>query len=317
MNTICAGIRRFCGQIRRNARAGNEPVARKVRVLGLLILGAIVQSAPVRVWAQEDVSPPAPSAKAKPAESAQPAQQKAADAATSRSLGDKAAADEEQSPTEPKLERATFGAGCFWHVESEFERLRGVNWAVSGYAGGAVPYPSYEMVHTGTTGHAEVVMVEYDPKVIPYEKLLNVFWKIHDPTSINQQGEDIGPQYRSVIFYHDEAQRKAALKSYQKLTAARAYRRPIVTDLMPLRAFYRAEDYHQDYYGGKPKASTRKRVSSSPAKSAPKTKKARSQPEKRGKAAKPASPEIDDMPEPSSAQDPFADAVDKAGRPQP
>ena len=152
----------------------------------------------------------------------------------------------------PKLERATFGAGCFWHVEAEFEWLRGVKSAVSGYAGGDVANPSYEMVHEGDTGHIEVVQVEYDPSIISYEQLLKVFWHGHDPTQWNRQGPDFGTQYRSAIFYHSEAQRKAALKSYRELTAARAYRAPIVTLLLPMKAFYRAEEYHQNYYGGKP-----------------------------------------------------------------
>jgi peptide-methionine (S)-S-oxide reductase len=153
--------------------------------------------------------------------------------------------------TEPKLEKATFGAGCFWHVEAEFEWLPGVKSAVSGYTGGHVPDPSYEMVHEGETGHAEVVQVEYDPSVISYEQLLKVFWHGHDPTQWMRQGPDVGPQYRSVIFYHNDEQKKAALKSYRELVAARAYRAPIVTQLMPMKAFYRAEEYHQNYYGGK------------------------------------------------------------------
>jgi methionine-S-sulfoxide reductase len=151
-----------------------------------------------------------------------------------------------------KLERATFGAGCFWHVEAEFEWLRGVKSAVSGYAGGEVPNPSYEMVHEGETGHIEVVQVEYDPSIITYEQLLKVFWHGHDPTQWNRQGPDVGTQYRSAIFYHNDAQKKAALKSYRELTSARAYRAPIVTLLLPMKAFYRAEEYHQNYYGGKP-----------------------------------------------------------------
>jgi peptide-methionine (S)-S-oxide reductase len=152
----------------------------------------------------------------------------------------------------PKLEKATFGAGCFWHVEADFEWQPGVKSAVSGYAGGHVANPSYEMVHEGDTGHAEVVQVTYDPSVISYEQLLKVFWHAHDPTQWNRQGPDVGPQYRSVIFYQNEEQRKAALKSYRELTAARVYRAPIVTQLLPLKAFYRAEEYHQNYYGGKP-----------------------------------------------------------------
>jgi peptide-methionine (S)-S-oxide reductase len=153
--------------------------------------------------------------------------------------------------SQPKLEQATFGAGCFWHVEHDFEWLPGVKSAVSGYSGGHVPNPSYEMVHEGDTGHAEVVQVTYDPSVITYEQLLNVFWHCHNPTEWNRQGPDEGPQYRSVILYHSEAQRKAALKSYQQLVATRRYRDPIVTQLLPMKAFYRAEEYHQNYYGGK------------------------------------------------------------------
>jgi peptide-methionine (S)-S-oxide reductase len=151
----------------------------------------------------------------------------------------------------PKLEKATFGAGCFWHVEHDFEWLPGVKSAVSGYSGGHVPNPSYEMVHEGDTGHAEVVQVTYDPSTISYEQLLKVFWHCHNPTEWNRQGPDVGPQYRSVIFYHNAEQRKAALKSYQQLVAARTYRAPIVTQLQPMKAFYRAEEYHQNYYGGK------------------------------------------------------------------
>jgi peptide-methionine (S)-S-oxide reductase len=162
-----------------------------------------------------------------------------------------------------KTELATFGAGCFWHVEDIFEQQKGVLSAVSGYSGGNVPYPTYEMVHTGETGHAECVQVEYDPSVISYEKLLKIFWSSHDPTSINRQGEDEGPQYRSVIFYHSEAQRKAALESYERLTRARAFRLPIVTQLVPMQAFFRAEDYHQNYYSGMRRSAPRRRKPSS------------------------------------------------------
>jgi peptide-methionine (S)-S-oxide reductase len=150
-----------------------------------------------------------------------------------------------------KTEKATFGAGCFWHVEHDFEWLPGVKSAVSGYAGGWVRNPSYEEVHEGVTGHAEVVQVEYDPAVITYEQLLKVFWSCHDPTQMNRQGPDVGTQYRSVILYQNEAQRRAALKSYRELTAARVFSGPIVTQLVPMKAFFRAEDYHQNYYGGK------------------------------------------------------------------
>jgi peptide-methionine (S)-S-oxide reductase len=165
--------------------------------------------------------------------------------------------------SEPKYELATFGAGCFWHVEADFERLNGVISAVSGYAGGNVRNPNYEMVHEGVTGHAEVVMVQYDPEIISYEDLLKVFWQCHDPTTPNRQGPDVGTQYRSIILYHNEDQKKAALKSYDQLVEARAFRNAIVTQLVPLKTFYRAEDEHQDYYGGKPRTSSRRRTTSS------------------------------------------------------
>jgi peptide-methionine (S)-S-oxide reductase len=155
--------------------------------------------------------------------------------------------------SKPKYERATFGAGCFWHVEAVFERLPGVESAVSGYSGGDPRFRSYDLVHEGWTGHAEVVQVTYDPEVITYKDLLKVFWSNHDPTTWNRQGEDEGTQYRSVIFYHNKEQREAALESYQYLTAARVFRDPIVTQLQPMKGFYPAEPEHQDYYGGKPR----------------------------------------------------------------
>jgi peptide-methionine (S)-S-oxide reductase len=147
-----------------------------------------------------------------------------------------------------KLEKATFGGGCFWCLEAVYERIPGVKTAVSGYAGGTVPRPTYEMVSSGLTGHAEVVQLVYDPEVVPYEKLLKVFWACHDPTTLNRQGPDFGTQYRSVIFYHNEDQKKAALKSYKQLTDAGVFADPIVTQLEPLRAFFPAERYHQDYF---------------------------------------------------------------------
>lgn len=145
-----------------------------------------------------------------------------------------------------KTELATFGTGCFWCTEAVFQTMEGVKSSVSGYAGGTTPDPTYERVCTGTTGHAEVIQVEFDPARISYEKLLQMFWKIHDPTTLNRQGNDRGTQYRSVIFYHNEAQKLAAEKS--KLAAQARFREPIVTQIVPLTKFYRAEDYHQDYY---------------------------------------------------------------------
>jgi peptide-methionine (S)-S-oxide reductase len=147
-----------------------------------------------------------------------------------------------------KTRKATFAGGCFWSMEAVFERVPGVKNVVSGFAGGAVPNPSYERVGTGMTGHAESIQVEFDPAVVTYESLLEVFWSAHDPTTPNRQGDDFGPQYRSVIFYHDPSQKEAALKSYQALEARRAFSDPIVTELVPTTAFYPAEPYHQDYY---------------------------------------------------------------------
>ncbi|MBX6313006.1 MAG: peptide-methionine (S)-S-oxide reductase MsrA [Isosphaeraceae bacterium] len=147
-----------------------------------------------------------------------------------------------------KTEKATFGGGCFWCMEAVFERIPGVRAVISGYAGGHVPYPSYEMVHTGLTGHAEVVQIEYDPSVVTYEELLKVFWKSHDPTTLNRQGDDYGTQYRSIILYHNDAQKRAAQQSIQQLNARRAFRHPIVTELVPMTTFFPAEPYHQDYY---------------------------------------------------------------------
>ena len=156
------------------------------------------------------------------------------------------AAGKDETPV--KTEKATFGGGCFWCLEAVFERIPGVKNVVSGYSGGNVKKPSYEQVCTGLTGHAEVVQIEYDPGVVTYEKLLSVFWECHDPTTLNAQGPDFGPQYRSVILYHNEDQQKAALKSYKDLTDSGAFANPIVTQFVPFKVFYAAEKHHQDYY---------------------------------------------------------------------
>jgi peptide-methionine (S)-S-oxide reductase len=147
---------------------------------------------------------------------------------------------------------ATFAGGCFWCLEAAFSELRGVERVESGYAGGRVPDPSYEAVCTGTTGHAEVVQVTFDPAVITFGDLLHVFFGIHDPTTMDRQGADIGPQYRSAIFYHDAAQRAEAERVIAELTAERIWDDPIVTELVPFEAFYPAEDYHRDYYRRNP-----------------------------------------------------------------
>jgi len=146
----------------------------------------------------------------------------------------------------PELEKATLGAGCFWCVEAVFERLPGVQSVVAGYAGGTKPHPTYEEVCSGETGHAEVAQVVFDPAKISYEKLLEWFWRSHDPTTLNQQGADVGTQYRSVIFYHDDGQKKTAEKS--KTAAQKEFNNGIVTEIQPLKEFYQAENYHQDYF---------------------------------------------------------------------
>lgn len=148
--------------------------------------------------------------------------------------------------TQTKNSIATFGAGCFWCVEAVFERLDGVHAVESGYMGGSVKNPSYREVCSGTTGHAEVTQIHYDPEIISFEILLDWLWRSHDPTSLNRQGADTGTQYRSAIFYHDETQRLAAEAS--KAAAQAQFAKPIVTEITPASAFYPAEDYHQDYY---------------------------------------------------------------------
>ena len=143
--------------------------------------------------------------------------------------------------------QATFGAGCFWGIEAAFRRVPGVLDAEVGYSGGHTDNPTYQEVCTDTTGHAEVVRVEFDPSVVSYETLLDVFWTIHDPTQLNRQGPDFGKQYRSVIFHHDEAQREAAEASKARLDASGKFQRPIVTQIVPAAPFHRAEEYHQRY----------------------------------------------------------------------
>ena len=143
---------------------------------------------------------------------------------------------------------AVFGAGCFWGVESSFRAVEGVVDVAVGYAGGDLAKPSYRQVCTGKTGHAEVVQVEYDPARVTFAQLVDVFWQIHDPTTLNRQGPDFGTQYRSVIFYSDEDERKAAEESKRRLDELGQLGRPVVTQVVPAAEFYRAEEYHQRYY---------------------------------------------------------------------
>ena len=146
------------------------------------------------------------------------------------------------------MEKATFGAGCFWGVEAAFRQVNGVTATAVGYAGGHFENPTYRDVCSGRTGHAEVVEVEFDPAVVSYDELLNVFWENHDPTTLNRQGPDVGEQYRSAIFYHTPEQETAARASKEALEQSGKYRRPVVTEIVPAPKFYRAEDYHQQYF---------------------------------------------------------------------
>jgi peptide-methionine (S)-S-oxide reductase len=146
------------------------------------------------------------------------------------------------------MAKAIFAAGCFWGVEEAFRQLKGVTSTTVGYTGGTKKDPSYQDVCTGTTGHAEAVEVEFDPKQVSYDQLLSVFWQSHDPTTLNRQGPDHGTQYRSAIFYEDAEQEAAARRSKAELEKSGLFKRPIVTEIKPASAFYRAEDYHQQYF---------------------------------------------------------------------
>lgn len=147
---------------------------------------------------------------------------------------------------------ATFGAGCFWCVEAIFQRLNGVKSVVSGFSGGHVSNPTYQQVITGSTGHAEVIQITYDPELVTYARLLEIFWMTHDPTTLNRQGNDVGPQYRSAVFYHNEEQKRLAEHYKMQIDAAEVYPKPIVTEITPFEAFFEADDYHQNYFNNNP-----------------------------------------------------------------
>lgn len=153
---------------------------------------------------------------------------------------------------EATLEKATFGAGCFWCVEAVFQDIKGVTKVESGYTGGHVKNPAYREVCNGTTGHAEVIQLTYNPAVVSYETLLEAFWLSHDPTTLNRQGADVGTQYRSAIFYHNEQQGKLAKDFKKRLNNEKAFGNPVVTEITAATVFYPAEDYHQDYYENNP-----------------------------------------------------------------
>ena len=190
---------------------------------------------------------PGTSTPATPKSKAADEAKKADGADTPKEKAEDPKADVKSAKAEPKLEKAVFAGGCFWCLEAFFERVHGVKTVVSGYSGGSVAKPSYEMVCTGLTGHAEAVAIEYDANIVTYDDLLDIFWICHDPTTLDRQGPDIGTQYRSAIFYVNDDQKKLAEKSYQKANAA-LYNGQIVTQLVPLVRFWPAERHHQDYY---------------------------------------------------------------------
>lgn len=172
---------------------------------------------------------------------------------TATACGQKSTEETNTSPvltstTTMGKESATFGAGCFWCIEAVFQQLNGVDTVISGYAGGKIANPTYREVCSGLTGHAEVARITYDPNIISFKELLEVFWQTHDPTTLNRQGADVGTQYRSVIFYHNEKQREEAAFYKAELDASGAFPKPIVTEISPLPTFYVAEDYHQNYF---------------------------------------------------------------------
>jgi peptide-methionine (S)-S-oxide reductase len=154
----------------------------------------------------------------------------------------------DEDSTLETIETATLAAGCFWCIEAVFQRVKGVHKVVSGYSGGVTVNPSYNEVCSGNTGHAESVQITFDPKVITFAELLDVFWVIHDPTTLNCQGADVGTQYRSAIFFHDTRQKETAEQSVREAEAVRVWPDPIVTEIVPFKSFYQAESYHQDYY---------------------------------------------------------------------
>src|SRR5438046_3180917 len=156
------------------------------------------------------------------------------------------AEDKVMNSASNKLETAVFGGGCYWCTEAIYQMLPGVKSVASGFAGGTKDSPTYEEVCAGTTGHAEVIQIEYDPAVISYEKLLDTFWQVHDPTTLNRQGNDVGTQYRSIILFRTDAEKTAAEKS--KAAAQKSFKDPIVTQIVPLKKFWRADDYHQNYF---------------------------------------------------------------------
>lgn len=204
-------------------QGAREAMSSNTWYLGLAALGVVLIAGAFSMWSQAEEASPAADLTKKTTQTT----------------------DKEM---EEGLALATFGSGCFWCTEAVFQELVGVKTVTSGYCGGDVANPSYQAVTTGTTGHAEVIQLTYDPKQVDFPTLLEVFWKTHDPTTLNRQGADVGTQYRSVIFYHDNEQRKLAEEYKAKLDAAGAFDKPIVTEITEYSEFFAAEDYHQDFY---------------------------------------------------------------------
>lgn len=163
-------------------------------------------------------------------------------------------AAEQTPPPRESHQESTLGAGCFWCLEAVLQQVKGVSFTLPGYAGGEVPDPSYKEVCTGTTGHAEVVRVHFDPAILPFRELLRIFWRVHDPTQRNGQGADIGPQYRSTILYHNEEQREEAERYKKELNESEVWQRPVVTEIAPCHNFYPAEEEHRGYFEKNPEA---------------------------------------------------------------
>ncbi len=204
--------------------------------VGLAVVLASCGSAPAQD--SKDKAAPSPAA---------PSEPKKSEAPKAKAKAKGKAAPEKADPN-AKTETATFGGGCFWCLEAVFERVPGVKNVVSGFSGGFTKKPSYEAVSTGETGHAEVVQITFDPEKVSYERLAEIFFACHDPTTLNRQGPDFGTQYRSIILYHTEDQKATALKVYKTLTDGGAFAAPIVTELVPYKIFYPADRHHQDFY---------------------------------------------------------------------
>lgn len=215
----------------------------QMKLVGAAVVALVLASVAIAVLSRQ------PPATAQPRPDPVAADRQTENGATAETRPDDADPAEERTDG---LQVATFGSGCFWCTEAVFQQLKGVQSIASGYSGGHVRNPTYRQVCDGTTGHAEVIQVTYDPAVVTYAELLEVFWKTHDPTTLNRQGHDVGRQYRSVIFFHNDQQKQEAESYKSKLDAAGVFSDPIVTEITRFSRFYPAEDYHQNYYNDNP-----------------------------------------------------------------